>query len=208
MEAARLAREVARELSYDASRVAIAGLAALLVQLDRVRRQCRADDERTLLDQVGAEIGWAGGGDDGLLAIVRALTAQSAGFGRGLSPQPKKAGGTVQHVVQVVSDYLALSSNGEAVDLEAAGQLLRASSAGPEVVAALVRVVSRELAERTPAMATQLPESAEPLTQVRNTTPRSASSAASASTTASATERTQVVPLSNLSRSNDPSQEG
>ncbi len=198
-EAARLAREVARELGHDRRKVSLVGLAALLVQLDRVRRARRGDDEHGLLDQVSAEIGWAGGGDDGLLAIARALTAQAAGFGRGASSRSTKGGGSLQHVVQVVSDYLALGSDGESIDIEAAGQLLRASSAGPEVVAALVRVVSRELAERTPAMATPFSDAGEPLTQLRNALPRPE---------ASASDRTQVVPIPKHSRSTDPSAEG
>jgi hypothetical protein len=156
IEAARLAREIARELGYDRRRVALVGLAALLVQLDVVQRARRSEGERPLAEQLSAEVGWAGGGEDGLLAISRALAAQAAGFGK----QPP--GGALQRIVQVVVELLALGGpEGESIDLDAAEQLLRASTGGGPAIDALMRILRRELAERTPAAATVLPEVAE-----------------------------------------------
>lgn len=154
-EAARLARELSRELGHDRRQVALAGLAAQLVQLDQLRRS-RAEDEPSLFE----ELGWAAGGDDGLLGISRALTATTDGFGK-----PPNAG-AMQRVVQAVLDYLGLATTD--ADLDAVAQLLRTSSAGAPVIDALLRVLRRELSDRTPAAATELPEQSGPRSDITN----------------------------------------
>lgn len=166
-EAARLAREVARELGHDRRRVALAGVAAQLVQLDELQR-ARTNEESTpsLFD----ELGWAAGGDDGLLGIARALTAQAAGF-----QQPSHAGAT-QRVVQAVVDYLGLAG-AERAGTEQAGvaatvQLLRTSSTGAPVMDALLRVLRRDVVDRTPAAATVLPGTDSVVTTPRAAVPR------------------------------------
>ncbi len=160
-EASRLAREVARELGLDRRRVALAGVTAMLVQLDATRRARRGEDGSTLFDLVGDEVGWAGGGEDGLLGLARSLTSQAAGFGRQVPAN------VLQRVVQSVADFLALGGpDGDSIDLGTAEQLLRASSAGSQVVDALMRILHRDAAERTPAAATELPEAQEPKTNV------------------------------------------
>lgn len=196
-EAARLAREVARELGYDRRKVALAGISALLVQLDVVHRSRRGDEEQSLFELVSAELGWAGGGEDGLLGIARSLAAASAGYGR------QQPGGPLERIVQAVADFLALGGpDGEAIDLEAAEQLLRASSAGSNVVDALTRILRRDLAERTPAVATRMPEAqagtdgGEGLTTVRSS-PRGHESV-SQRQQINAEDRTQLVSIAGV----------
>ncbi len=164
-KAARLAREVARELGHDRRRVALAGVAAQLVQLDELRRARPSEEcSPSLFD----DLGWAAGGDDGLLGISRALSAQAAGFAR-----PQHAGAT-QRIVQSVIDYLGLASaerqGGDTASLDATVQLLRTSSAGAPVMDALLRVLRRELADRTAA--TSLPAADSVVTTPRATAPR------------------------------------
>ncbi|MEO6951968.1 MAG: hypothetical protein ABI321_09160 [Polyangia bacterium] len=165
LEAARLAREVARELGHDRRRVALAGVAAQLVQLDELQRARSSEESSPSLFD---ELGWAAGGDDGLLGIARALTAQAAGFQR-----PQHAGAT-QRVVQAVIDYLGLvgAERGESAGVDATVQLLRTSSTGAPVMDALLRVLRREMAEHMPAAATLLPRPDSVVTTPRASVPR------------------------------------
>jgi len=176
------------------------------VQLDALRRARRGADEATLFD----ELGWAAGGDDGLLGIARALTAESAGFSRPASASP------TQRIVQAVTDYLALVSAGgdDATlgqsGLEATEQLLRTSSAGAPVIDALLRVLRRDQAERTPALATALPEAGDgqsAITTVRAAVPRPRAVAAGGARVAPE-DRTQVVPMPGLAQVDEPSHDG
>jgi hypothetical protein len=62
--------------------------------------------------------------------------------------------------VQAVTEFLALGGpDSEPIDLDAAEQLLRASTVGAPVVEAMMRILRRDQRERTPAIATSLPES-------------------------------------------------
>jgi hypothetical protein len=198
-DAARIAREVARALGLDRRRVALVGLVAMLAQLDGMRRARHGEDQRTLFDEVAADVGWAGGGDDGLLGIARAITAQSDGFGR------QAPSGLAQRIVQAVGDFFALGGgDGEPVEaegLDAVEQLLRASSAGPEVVQALMSILRRDASELTPALATPLPEARRRSSARgrRDTLPQARSDT---------DERTHLVALPPGAHSNDPSHEG
>jgi hypothetical protein len=200
-DAARIAREVARELGLDRRRVALAGLVTMLAQLDGMRRARHGEHERTLFDEVATDVGWAGGGDDGLLGVVRAITAQSEGFGR------QAPTGLLQRVVQAVGDFFALGGvDGEPVaaeGLDAVDQLLRASSAGTEVVDALMAILRRDAHELTPALATPLPEA-----RRRPTAARARRDTAPQATRGEPDERTRLVALPRGSHSNDPSREG
>jgi hypothetical protein len=200
-DAARIAREVARELGLDRRRVALVGLVAMLAQLDNMRRARHGEHERTLFDEVAADVGWAGGGDDGLLGVARAITAQSEGFGR------QAPSGLLQRIAQAVGDFFALGgANGEPVaaeGLDAVEQLLRASSAGADVVHALMSILRRDASELTPALATALPEARRrpPAARARRDTVPQAPGG-------EADERTHLVALPQGSHSNDPSHEG
>jgi hypothetical protein len=77
-EMARLARRVARQLNLGRRAADEIGVAAQLFAVDRA---LRAVDGAAAAD-VFSELGWAASGDGGLLPVLRALTAASAGFGR------------------------------------------------------------------------------------------------------------------------------
>jgi hypothetical protein len=140
-ERGRLARSVARELGLPRRTVEEIGLAAQLYALDR--RLGRPGAESELL----AELGWAAAEEGGVLSIVRALSAPAEGFER---PREPVLGA---RVVGLIEEYLELgaASGGRPEglgDLGVVSQLLRASSAGVEVVDALLRVLERDHVHR------------------------------------------------------------
>ncbi len=93
------------------------------------------------------ELGWPAAGEGGLLPTLRALTAASAGFGRGTQSAPPLGA----RIVGLVADYLELGAASGEVDLGTVSQLLRASSAGAPVVDALLRVLESDRGDTTPA---------------------------------------------------------
>ncbi len=111
------------------------GVAAQLFALDRAMRQIEGADSA----DVFAELGWSAAGDDGLLPILRALTAASSGFGRvapGAQPPSIPVGA---RIIGAVADYQELGAAATAgPDLDTVSQLLRASPAGAQVVDALL----------------------------------------------------------------------
>lgn len=149
-EMERLSRRVARQLGLGRRAADEIGVAARLYALDRV---LRGGGSVGGVDVV-AELGWAAAGEGGLLPILRALTAASAGFGRG-------GGGAVPagaRIIGAVADYLELgAASGASADLDTVSQLLRASPAGAQVVDALLRVLEADRGDKTPARPTTLP---------------------------------------------------
>jgi hypothetical protein len=135
-EMARLARRVARKMGLGRRAADEIGVAAQLLALDRALAGARLEGAPELF----AELGWPAAGEGGLIATLRALTAASAGFGAKDPDAPIGA-----RVIGAVSDYLELgAASGEPPDLGTVSQLLRTSSAGAQVVDALLRVLDAE----------------------------------------------------------------
>ena len=153
-EMARLARRVARQLGLGRRVADEIGVAAQLFALDRAMRQIEGADSA----DVFAELGWSAAGEDGLLPILRALTAASSGFGRvapGAQPPSIPVGA---RIIGAVADYQELGAAATAgPDLDTVSQLLRASPAGAQVVDALLRVLESDRGDKTPATPTTLP---------------------------------------------------
>jgi len=152
-EMARLSRRVARQLGLSRRLADEIGVAALLFSLDKTMRAVEGADS----GDVFAELGWAAAGDGGLLPILRALTAASAGFAR---PAPMGQPASIPigaRIIGAVADYQELGAAATAgPDLDTVSQLLRASPAGAQVVDALLRVLENERGDRTPASPTKL----------------------------------------------------
>jgi hypothetical protein len=168
-EMARLSRRVARKLGLDRRSADEVSTAAYLFAVDRKLRLT----ETRAADWFG-ELGWPAANEEGLLPVLRALTATAAGFSRTTAAAPLGA-----RIITVVDDYLQLGaasgeigepslgqtpggrgSSGEAVpsrmpveiDLGTVSQLLRTSPAGAPVVDALLRVLeSEKVTDPTPA---------------------------------------------------------
>jgi type II secretion system (T2SS) protein E len=155
-EMARLSRRVARQLGLGRRVSDEIGVAALLFALDRAMRQAEGAGSA----DVFAELGWAAAGADGLLPILRSLTAASSGFGRG-SQQPGAQAAVMPigaRIIGAVADYQELGAAATATpDLDTVSQLLRASPAGAQVVDALLRVLESDRGDKTPATPTMLP---------------------------------------------------
>ncbi|MGZ3426901.1 MAG: GspE/PulE/PilB domain-containing protein [Polyangia bacterium] len=153
-EMARLARRVARQLGLGRRVADEIGVAAHLFALDRAMRQV----EGAASADVFAELGWSGAGADGLLPILRSLTAASSGFGR-LAPGAQAPAIPIgARIIGAVADYQELGAAATATpDLDTVSQLLRASSAGAQVVDALLRVLESDRGDKTPATPTTLP---------------------------------------------------
>lgn len=153
-EMARLSRRVARQLGLGRRVADEIGVAAQLFALDRAMRQ----SEGARSAEVFAELGWSAAGADGLLPILRALTAASSGFGRlppGTQAPPIPLGA---RIIGAVADYQELGAAATAgPDLDTVSQLLRASPAGAQVVDALLRVLERERGDKTPSTPTTVP---------------------------------------------------
>jgi Type II secretion system (T2SS), protein E, N-terminal domain len=148
-EMARLSRRVARKLGLDRRSADEVGAAAYLFAVDRKLKQVPESSARAA-DWFG-DIGWSGANEDGLLTILRALTAITAGFARtGNAPGSTPLGA---RIITVVDDYLQLGvASAEIDDLGTVSQLLRASPAGAQVVDALLRVLESErISDPTPA---------------------------------------------------------
>ncbi|HXU73450.1 MAG TPA: hypothetical protein VN947_29220 [Polyangia bacterium] len=154
VEMARLSRRVARQLGLPRRLADEIGVAAQLFALDRQMRQIEGAGSA----DVFAELGWTAAGADGLLPILRALTAASSGFGRlapGTQAPPVPIGA---RIIGAVADYQELGAAATAMsDLDAISQLLRASPAGAQVVDALLRVLESDRGDKTPATPTMLP---------------------------------------------------
>jgi hypothetical protein len=104
------------------------------------------DSEARAMDWFG-DLGWAAANEEGLLPVLRALTANAAGFSRTSSAPPLGA-----RIITVVDDYLQLGAASGEIDLGTVSQLLRASPAGAPVVDALLRVLeSVRVSDPTPA---------------------------------------------------------
>ena len=153
-EMARLARRVARQLGLGRRVADEIGVAAHLFALDRGMRQV----EGAAAADVFVELGWSGAGADGLLPILRSLTAASSGFGR-LAPGAQAPAIPIgARIIGAVADYQELGAAATATpDLDTVSQLLRASSAGAQVVDALLRVLESDRGDKTPATPTTLP---------------------------------------------------
>ncbi|MCU1277287.1 MAG: hypothetical protein JWM53_833 [bacterium] len=153
-EMARLARRVARQLGLGRRVADEIGVAAQLFALDRAMRQV----EGAASADVFAELGWSGAGADGLLPILRSLTAASSGFGR-LAPGAQAPAIPIgARIIGAVADYQELGAAATATpDLDTVSQLLRASSAGAQVVDALLRVLESDSCDKTTATPTTLP---------------------------------------------------
>ena len=143
-EMARLARRVALELNLSRRAAEEIGLAAQLHIVDRLLRNV----DGTAAPDLPGELGWPAAGEGGLVPILRALAAASAGFGKQTTPSGSSPLGA--RIIAVVADYLALGVSATEADLETVSQLLRASAAGAAVVDALLRVLESERADRTP----------------------------------------------------------
>jgi hypothetical protein len=142
-EMARLSRRVARQMGLQRRFADEIGVAAQLYTVDAMMRQV---DGAAAADLFG-EMGWPAAGEGGLVPILRALSAASAGFARQAQLGTPPLGA---RIISVVSDYLQLGAAAGEADLETVSQLLRASSAGAPVVDALLRVLEAERADRTP----------------------------------------------------------
>ncbi len=142
-EMARLSRRVARKLGLDRRSADEIGAAAYLFAVDRKLRQV----ESRAADWFG-ELGWAAANEDGLLSVLRSLTANTAGFSRTGTAPPLGA-----RIITVIDDYLQLgAASSEVEDLGTVSQLLRTSPAGAPVVDALLRVLESErVSDPTPA---------------------------------------------------------
>jgi len=153
-EMARLARRVARQLGLPRRVADEIGVAAQLFALDRAMRQ----NEGAGSADVFAELGWSAAGADGLLPILRSLTAASSGFGRLAPGQQAPAIPVGARIIGAVADYQELGAAATAgPDLDTVSQLLRASPAGAQVVDALLRVLESDRGDKTPATPTMLP---------------------------------------------------
>lgn len=142
VEMSRLSRRVARKLGLDRRSADEIGAAAYLFAVDRKLRQVEA----RAADWFG-DLGWSAANDEGLLPVLRALTANTAGFSRTSSAPPLGA-----RIITVVDDYLQLGAASGEIDLGTVSQLLRASPAGAPVVDALLRVLeSEKVTDPTPA---------------------------------------------------------
>jgi hypothetical protein len=142
-EMARLARRVARQMGLQRRFADEIGVAAQLYTVDAMMRQVDGAAAADLFN----EMGWPAAGEGGLVPILRALSAASAGFARQAQLGTPPLGA---RIISVVSDYLQLGAAAGEADLETVSQLLRASSAGAPVVDALLRVLEAERADRTP----------------------------------------------------------
>ena len=153
-EMARLSRRVARQLGLQRRVADEIGVAAQLFALDRAMRSIEGAGSA----DVFAELGWTAAGNDGILPMLRSLTAASSGFGR-LSPGAQApAIPTGARIIGAVADYLELGAAATAgPDLDTVSQLLRASPAGAQVVDALLRVLESDRGDKTPATPTTLP---------------------------------------------------
>jgi len=156
-EMARLSRRVARQLGLPRRVADEIGVAAQMFALDRAMRAIEGAGSA----DVFAELGWSAASADGLLPILRSLTAASAGFGRlapGAQPPSIPIGA---RIIGAVADYQELGAAASAgpagPDLDTVSQLLRASPAGAQVVDALVRVLESDRGDKTPATPTMLP---------------------------------------------------
>ena len=156
-EMARLSRRVARQLGLSRRVADEIGVAAQLFALDRTMRAIEGAGSA----DVFAELGWPAASADGLLPILRALTAASSGFGRsgpGATPSQMPIGA---RIIGAVADYQELGAAASAgpagPDLDTVSQLLRASPAGAQVVDALLRVLESDRGDKTPATPTMLP---------------------------------------------------
>src|SRR5262249_1057856 len=107
-EMARLSRRVALKLGLDRRAADEIGTAPQLFVVDgKLRRgEGRAGE-------LFAELGWPAARDEGLLPILRALTAASAGFGRAHQAAPPLGA----RIITVVDDYLELGAASGEVDL-------------------------------------------------------------------------------------------
>jgi len=153
-EMARLSRRVARQLGLPRRVAEEIGVAAQLFALDRAMRSIEGAGSA----DVFAELGWTAAGADGLLPMLRSLTAASSGFGR-LAPGVQAPAMPVgARIIGAVADYLELGAAATAgPDLDTVSQLLRASPAGAQVVDALLRVLESDRGDKTPATPTMLP---------------------------------------------------
>lgn len=153
-EMARLSRRVARQLGLPRRVADEIGVAAQLFALDRAMRQIEGAGSA----DVFAELGWSAAGADGLLPILRSLTAASSGFGRLAPGQQAPAIPLGARIIGAVADYQELGAAATAgPDLDTVSQLLRASPAGAQVVDALLRVLESDRGDKTPATPTTLP---------------------------------------------------
>jgi hypothetical protein len=145
VELARLSRRVARKLGLDRRSADEIGAAAYLFAVDRKLRHV-PDSSARATDWFG-ELGWSAANEEGLLTVLRALTANAAGFSRTSSAPPLGA-----RIITVVDDYLQLGAASGEIDLGTVSQLLRASPSGAPVVDALLRVLESErVTDPTPA---------------------------------------------------------
>ncbi|HEX6836363.1 MAG TPA: hypothetical protein VF334_07300 [Polyangia bacterium] len=156
-EMARLSRRVARQLGLGRRVADEIGVAAQMFALDRAMRAIEGAGSA----DVFAELGWSAASADGLLPILRSLTAASSGFGRlgpGAQPPSIPIGA---RIIGAVADYQELGAAASAgpagPDLDTVSQLLRASPAGAQVVDALLRVLESDRGDKTPATPTMLP---------------------------------------------------
>ena len=156
-EMARLSRRVARQLGLPRRVADEIGVAAQLFALDRAMRAVEGAGSA----DVFAELGWSAASADGLLPILRSLTAASSGFGRlapGAQPPAIPIGARIIGAVADYQELGAAASVGQAgPDLDTVSQLLRASPAGAQVVDALLRVLESDRGDKTPATPTTLP---------------------------------------------------
>jgi hypothetical protein len=156
-EMARLSRRVARQLGLPRRVAEEIGVAAQLFALDRAMRSIEGAGSA----DVFAELGWTAAAADGLLPMLRSLTAASSGFGR-LAPGAQAPSMPIgARIIGAVADYLELgaaaTAGPEGPDLDTVSQLLRASPAGAQVVDALLRVLESDRGDKTPATPTTLP---------------------------------------------------
>jgi hypothetical protein len=148
---ARLSRRVARQIGLGRRATDEIGVAAQLFAVDRHLRNIDGAASADLF----ADLGWVAAGDGGLVPILRALTAASAGFGRVVANLPPPIGA---RIIGAVADYLELGAATTAVpDLDTVSQLLRASPAGAQVVDALLRVLELDRGDVTPTTPTTVP---------------------------------------------------
>jgi len=142
-EMARLARRVARQMGLQRRFADEIGVAAQLFAVDAMMQKM----DGTASGDLFGDLGWPAAGEGGLVPVLRALSAASAGFQRAAQLGTPPLGA---RIISVVSDYLQLGVAAGEADLETVSQLLRASSAGAPVVDALLRVLEAERADRTP----------------------------------------------------------
>jgi hypothetical protein len=151
-EMARIARRVARQLGLGRRTSEEIGVAALLFAIDHMIKA-----EQGAAAELFSELGWPAAGEGGLVPILRALTAASAGFARSGAASSPPLGA---RIISVVADYLELGAASGEVDIDTVSQLLRASSAGAPVVDALLRVLESERGDVTPSSGLPAPQAA------------------------------------------------